>query len=155
MIVFPLSFVHLNNRFNLPVFDFGAGKTIGQLLVLIGIVVLFDCFRLIKKIGGGTPVPFDPPKSLITKGLYQFSRNPMFLGTFFIVFGEFLYLGHLLLFFYFLLFVLSFHLYVVRKEEPELRKRFGKEYEKYCEKTPRWLFKKSIPEIVRGIYPQK
>jgi len=155
MIAAPLLIASFNDRLGLPKFLFSASKTIGQFLVLAGIIVLADCFRVIKKFGEGTPVPVEPPKRLVTEGLFQFTRNPMYLALFAIILGEAFFLGHLLLFIYFLLLAFLFNLYVVKIEEPELRKRFGKEYEKYCQKVPRWLLKKSIPEIVRGIYPQK
>ncbi len=34
---------------------------------------------------------------------------------------------------------LCFHLFVVRFEEPELRRTFGAEYTAYCSQAPRWL----------------
>jgi len=37
-------------------------------------------------------------------------------------------------------------LYVLNFEEPELKKRFGKSYEKYCEVTPRWFGLRSRQE---------
>lgn len=146
MVAVPLLLSFLNDRLGLPRFWFG--KTFGQFLVLVGIIVLADCFRVIKKFGEGTPVPVEPPKHLVTKGLFQFTRNPMYIALFAIILGEAFFLGHLLLFIYFLLLDFLFHLYVVKIEEPEVKRRFGKEYEEYCQKTPRWLFKKSIPEVV-------
>ena len=148
MIAAPLLIAFLNDRLGLPKFLFSTGKTLGQFLVLAGIIVLADCFRVIKKYGKGTPVPVEPPKRLVTRGLFQFTRNPIFLALFAIILGEAFFLGYLLLFIYFFLVIFSFHLYVVKIEEPEAKKRFGKEYEKYCEKTPRWLLKKSIPELL-------
>ena len=43
---------------------------------------LFSFFR-----SGGTPVPLNPPKKLITDGPYALSRNPMITGLFFILLG--------------------------------------------------------------------
>lgn len=32
-----------------------------------------------------------------------------------------------------------FHVAVIRVEEPELRRRFGRTYDEYCERVPRWI----------------
>jgi protein-S-isoprenylcysteine O-methyltransferase Ste14 len=34
---------------------------------------------------------------------------------------------------------LAFHLFVVLYEEPHLRRKFGRDYEDYCRRVPRWL----------------
>ncbi len=154
LILLPSLFALVNNRFNLPAFRCGICSTLGQFLVLAGIIIIADCSRLFKKIGRGTPAPSAMPEKLVTKGLYQFSRNPMYLGMFSVLSGEFLYLGSFLILLYLMLIVVIFYLDIVRREEPELKRKFGKEYEEYSQKVPRWLLKKSIPELLRGIYPQ-
>ena len=148
IVAVPLLLSSLNDRLSLPRLWFTTGITFGQFLLLAGGLALLNCFVVIKKFGQGTPVPTEPPKKLVTQGLFQFTRNPMYLALFAVILGEFFYFGTLLLFIYFLFIFLSFHLYVVKKEEPELEKRFGQEYLEYKKKTPRWLFKKSIPEIL-------
>jgi protein-S-isoprenylcysteine O-methyltransferase Ste14 len=148
LILLPLFLNLVGSRFNFPVFRCGICSTLGQFLVLAGIVIIADCSRLFTKIGRGTPAPSAMPEKLVTKGLYQFSRNPMYLGMFSVLLGEFLYLGSLLLFLYLILIIIIFHLDIVRREEPELKGRFGKEYEEYSQKVPRWLLKKSISEVV-------
>jgi protein-S-isoprenylcysteine O-methyltransferase Ste14 len=35
----------------------------------------------------------------------------------------------------------AFHLFVVLYEEPDLRRRFGADYERYCAVVNRWLVK--------------
>ncbi len=73
------------------------------------------------------------------RSIYRYTRNPMYLGYFGIVLGEFFFFGNLLLFFYFLFIVLFVNLYLLFIEEPKLRKRFGSEYEDYIKKVPRWI----------------
>jgi protein-S-isoprenylcysteine O-methyltransferase Ste14 len=34
---------------------------------------------------------------------------------------------------------LVLHLYIIHREEPELRRRFGALYTSYCERVPRWM----------------
>jgi protein-S-isoprenylcysteine O-methyltransferase Ste14 len=45
----------------------------GILLLFVGIAATAEFAR----VGGGTPIPFDPPKSVVTSGPYAFVANPM------------------------------------------------------------------------------
>lgn len=77
----------------------------------------------------------------VTDGPFRYVRNPIYLA------GITLLLGVGLLYSPWravdlglpLLLLLYFHIAVVRVEEPELRRRFGSEYEDYCARVPRWL----------------
>jgi len=91
------------------------------------------------KIGGGTPAPIEPPKELVIKGIYRFTRNPIYIGYFLILLGEFFIFGYLLLLFYFIAMLVFMQIYVVYIEEPKLKKRFGEAYKDYMKNVPRWL----------------
>ena len=85
----------------------------------------------------GTPVPVNPPPKLITDGPYAYSRNPMMTGLFMVMAGVGIFFGSITLTFFMTpLFVLMSILEFKTIEEPELEKRFGKEYTKYKDKTP-------------------
>jgi protein-S-isoprenylcysteine O-methyltransferase Ste14 len=90
-------------------------------------------------IGKGTPVPIDPPKHLVIKGIYKRTRNPMYLSVLIIIFGYFLFFGHLALLMYLASLAGFFHLFVVLYEEPTLKKKFGKSYFRYLKEAPRWI----------------
>ena len=68
---------------------------------------------------------------LVTKGIYQISRNPAFLGF------DLLYIGTLLMFFNWILCILTvfaiimYHLQIVNVEEEFLLATFGNEYLQY------------------------
>lgn len=85
----------------------------------------------------GTPVPFNPPKQLVTTGPYAWSRNPMMSGLFIVLFGIGIRLvSYSLLCFYLPLFILLICIMVKMVEEPGLAERFKDEYWQYKEKTP-------------------
>ncbi|KQC09290.1 MAG: hypothetical protein APR62_02750 [Smithella sp. SDB] len=85
----------------------------------------------------GTPVPVNPPPQLVTDGPYAYSRNPMMTGLFMVMAGAGIFFGSITLTFIITpLFVFMSILEFRYIEEPELTKRFGKEYVEYKEKTP-------------------
>lgn len=88
----------------------------------------------------GTPVPVNPPVTLITSGPYAHSRNPMITGLYFCFFGFGLLIGSLALVAIFTpLSVLIMHVYLTRVEEKELELKFGQAYLDYKDKVPRFL----------------
>ena len=85
--------------------------------------------------------PLDPnlASSVVSTGIYQHTRNPMYLGLLFGLLSWAFYLDNL----YSFIFVLFFHVYMTRFQiEPEeriLNSNFGKTYELYMKRVPRWL----------------
>ena len=47
--------------------------TVGLLLLFVGVSATAEFAR----VGNGTPIPFDPPKRVVTSGPYAFMANPM------------------------------------------------------------------------------
>lgn len=85
----------------------------------------------------GTPVPINPPPKLVTDGPYAYSRNPMLTGLFIFIAGIGILFGSITLTFIMTpLFMVFAILEFKNIEEPELIKRFGKEYEEYRKRTP-------------------
>lgn len=75
---------------------------------------------------------------LIYKGLYRFSRNPMYLGVISVVLGEGIYFEKLIVILYALALFLFFHLIIKYVEEPHLQRKYGDSYNAYLKKVPRW-----------------
>jgi len=144
IILLPATAMYLNSYFNLPIFENVTYVSIGYVFFVVGIFIFIHCAELFVKVGKGTPAPIEPPKEIVVKGLYRFTRNPMYLGYFLIFFGLFFIFGHLLLLIYTFFIIIFLHLYVVYVEEPKLKKRFGKVYEEYVSRVPRWLIGKGL-----------
>jgi len=88
-----------------------------------------------------TPSPMKPEFTtrLVVNGMYKFSRNPMYLGMFIMLFGFAIFLGALSPFlilpaYYFLLTEMQ-----IKPEEKILEDKFGDEYLYYKSKVRRWL----------------
>ena len=114
-------------------------QIVGGVLVAAGALVLLDSFARFAIQGLGTPAPVFPTRHLIVKGLYRYTRNPMYLAVLSVIIGQSLLFGDIGLFAYGALVSLGFHLFVVFYEEPTLRNQFKAEYEAYSAATPRWL----------------
>jgi protein-S-isoprenylcysteine O-methyltransferase Ste14 len=117
----------------------GAAILVGAHALLLGPVRAF----IVE--GRGTQAPFAPPGLLVRSGLYTRVRNPMYLNYVAIVLGEALLYRSLPLVVYACLFFALEHAYVVGFEERELRRRFGAEYDAYCERVGRWLPRRDRP----------
>ncbi len=110
----------------------------GMVIGAAGGAVALWCVFTFALVGRGTPAPFDAPRRLVTQGPYRFVRNPMYIGAGLTLVGAALFCESLLLLSYAGLFFLATHLFVLRYEEPALRRTFGREYETYCRRVRRW-----------------
>ncbi len=89
--------------------------------------------------GRGTPIPIEPPTRLVTNGLYRYVRNPMYVGAILTVLAEAAYFGSFYLVLYAAGLWAMLHISLVVFEEPQLKRRFGKDYERYMIEVPRWI----------------
>ncbi|WP_162886306.1 methyltransferase family protein [Streptococcus chenjunshii] len=85
--------------------------------------------------------PLQPMKTavLARRGIYRFSRNPMYLGMTVLLFAWGIYLQAVSGFLGVLLFVLYLTQFQIKPEERFLFKKFGPLYQDYCQQTRRWL----------------
>lgn len=87
-----------------------------------------------------TPVrPFDKSTTLITHGLYRYTRNPMYLGMMIILLGTWILLGSLSPSIVIPVFFLIIQEGFIKHEEPFLEGIFGNEYREYKSRVRRWL----------------
>ena len=89
--------------------------------------------------GKGTPVPYDPPKRLVTTGLYAYVRNPMQLSAVLLFF----LLGGVLQNFWIAIAGVMAHIYSAGlagwDEGEDLRQRFGADWHEYRHGVPSWI----------------
>lgn len=99
----------------------------------------------------GTPVPFNPPPTLVDNGPYQYVRNPMVTGVFLLLFGIGFAVRSLSLVLIFTPLYILLHLWELKNvEEPELIRRLGEDFLVYRSRTPMFIprFKKDKKKIV-------
>jgi protein-S-isoprenylcysteine O-methyltransferase Ste14 len=112
----------------------------GWVLITAGVALYLMCaFWGFALRGKGTPLPLDPPKKLVVDGPYQVVRNPMYWGVGSVVLGEAAIFHSLALAEMMAVLLVGMNLFVLFYEEPQLRRKFGAEYDDYCRRVPRWL----------------
>src|SRR6185503_10828357 len=106
--------------------------SVGFLTGLSGVVT----FRIAK-------TTVDPTKprasSLVTWGVYTFSRNPMYLGGLIMLFGWAIFLSNALALLFLPLYVLYINRFQIAPEERALTSLFGETYVAYQARARRWL----------------
>ncbi len=116
-----------------------ASQYFGIGFMVFGFCIMLICIMRFATEGKGTLSPADPTKKLVVKGLYKYSRNPMYVGVITLLIGEAIFWGSWILAGYAVLVFVAFQLFILLHEEPRLRRDFGKEYAEYREKVRRWV----------------
>lgn len=113
-------------------------------LFIVGVSIYLWCVWDFAVFGRGTPAPIDAPKRLVVRGLYRYSRNPMYVGVLTTIAGWVVLFGApVRLLIYLAAVVATFNSFVVFYEEPHLLREFGSEYERYCARVGRWFPRRS------------
>ena len=120
-------------------FGLEVARSVGVLLILVGLPGLVDSFARFALQGLGTPAPVAPTKHLVVTGLYRHVRNPIYVAVVAIILGQAMLFGDWRLIVYGALLWLAFHVFVVAYEEPTLEQTFGREYEAYRANVRRWV----------------
>ena len=84
-------------------------------------------------------MPGAKPSVLVKDGWYARTRHPLLLGVVAILLSEAVFFSSLALLAYALAYWAWLAAFVVVREEPDLRKAFGSEFEIYCRDVPRWI----------------
>ena len=111
-------------------------KVLLSMAILLGVISLLQFFRSKTSID-----PMNPSKAgkLVTKGLYNYSRNPMYLTLLIILLAWGLWLGNAFNTVIAAAFVAYMNKFQIVPEEEILQRKFGKVYEKYKIKVRRWF----------------
>jgi protein-S-isoprenylcysteine O-methyltransferase Ste14 len=111
---------------------------IGLAPVIVGLFISYQAIRTLKK--NRTTVDFfENPRTLVTQGVFQFSRNPMYLSGIFLGFGLAILLGSLVSFVFPVIMFLLLNFLYIPNEEARLKAIFGEEYLDYMKRVRRWI----------------
>ena len=148
----------MNNRIPPPIVTFICGLTIyysksffnqflnfsnngiSLFLLILGLIVFISAVRSFRK-QKTTVNPLEPKQasSLVTSGIFRFSRNPMYLGMLIILLSisfKFNLLGGMIISLLFFIFITKFQ---ILPEEEAMNELFGDKFTKYSDTTRRWI----------------
>ncbi len=103
---------------------------IGLPICLIGLVIL-----LIASINFATTSVENEP---VTKGIYRFSRNPLYFGAFIVFVGIGIACASWIFLLFALIFIILWHI-TLSWEEQDLLNFYGDAYREYMKVTPKWI----------------
>lgn len=110
------------------------------MLTLLGLGLAFAGRRAFQR-ARTTANPLRPEQSssLVSDGIYRYTRNPMYLGLLLVLLGYAVYLAAIYSLSGPVVFVLYLHWFQIRPEEVILQEKFGDAYRDYCQRVRRWL----------------
>ena len=113
-------------------------RMIGLAFVIIGFLLGLAAFLEFRK-AQTTILPHGSVSSIITSGIYRFTRNPIYLGFMLILIGFPLNSGTIWGLLLAPVFIYSMNSLVIEHEEAYLEKKFKEQYTGYRSKVRRWL----------------
>ena len=117
-----------------------SNNTISLFLLILGLVVFISAVKSFR-VHKTTVNPLEPRKasSLVTSGIFKFSRNPMYLGMLIVLLSisfKFNLFGGMITSLFFYIFITKFQ---IIPEEEAMNELFGNQFIDYVKKTRRWI----------------
>jgi len=125
-------FAPLSLPVNLPV------RVAAILFVAVGVLLIVWANVLFQR-NHTSMVPVRPTNTLVIRGPYRLTRNPMYLGLLCIYIGAALWFGTAWALILTPLVVLAVHFQAIAKEERYLGQKFGDSYRQYRTQVRRWI----------------
>lgn len=116
----------------------GLGDWLGTLLVGFGILITLGAAAQMT-LARTTVIPRRDPASLVTSGLFSWSRNPIYLSDLLILLGVILWLDALLALPLLAGFAWLIQTRFIYDEEARLTAAFGPEFDLWAARTRRWF----------------
>lgn len=126
------------NEWALPLDAGAATRPLAWLLLAIGLVLFGWTLRTFAR-HRTTVNPYSGASTLCTRGPFRFSRNPIYLGDWFLLAGVSLLLHTFWPLAFAPLIWLTIRFGVIRHEEAHLEAKFGDAYRAYRARVRRWI----------------
>ncbi|HVM99054.1 MAG TPA: isoprenylcysteine carboxylmethyltransferase family protein [Caulobacteraceae bacterium] len=114
--------------------------------VIVGMVIFFAggvppawAFRLFRTEGTEIDPTSETNRTLIVRGPYRFTRNPMYLGLVVIALGAAIWVGTWPMLLAPVLAFLTANFVHIPFEEAKMRRQFGAGYDAYAKRVRRWI----------------
>jgi protein-S-isoprenylcysteine O-methyltransferase Ste14 len=113
-------------------------RYIGTAIEIVGVVALAIAYSAMAR-AKTTINPSEHSSTVVTTGLYAYSRNPIYLGWFLFVAGIGFRNASLLVLVIDVVMILLLYWAVIVREEEYLANKFGEQYLSYKRRVRRWL----------------
>ena len=120
-------------------FIYGSARFISGIIILLisGIIVLSAQIRM-KRAGTNIDVR-KPSTTVVTDGIYSYTRNPMYLAMVILLIALAFLLNNLWILIVIPFFMAVMHKGVITREEAYLERKFGSQYTEYKKRVRRWI----------------
>jgi len=139
-LVFGLAMLGVSRAFPQLSFALPGGRVIALALATLGGIVALAGVVAFRR-EGTTVNPMTPgsSSSVVSSGVYHYSRNPMYLGFLLALAGWAVYLSNALTVIPVVAFVAYMSQYQIKPEERALLAKFGPSYAQYMSRVRRWV----------------
>ena len=121
-------------------FEYKFLGTLSYMCFLIGLIILILAVNSFKKQNTTVnPIKIENASSLVTSGVFEYSRNPMYLGMAMILFGLALMFNVIGGTLFTLLFTVYMTKFQIKPEEKVMEKLFGEDFLQYKQNVRMWL----------------
>lgn len=114
------------------------GERLGATLVGFGVILALGAVAQMA-LARTTVIPRQAPSSLVTTGLFAWSRNPIYLADGIMLLGAILWLDAVLALPLVAVFVWLIQTRFIKDEEARLTMAFGPEFDLWAARTRRWI----------------
>jgi protein-S-isoprenylcysteine O-methyltransferase Ste14 len=121
------------------IFGFWTRLVLGGILIAAGLAIAIVAVRTFRRARTNVE-PWKPALTLVTTGMFAWTRNPMYFALILLLTGIGIALGSDWMLVLVVPAALILHFEVVKREERYLEAKFGESYRAYMERVPRyWL----------------
>jgi protein-S-isoprenylcysteine O-methyltransferase Ste14 len=123
-----------------PGFDFRFRRVVAIVLPLCGFCTAFMAAASFRKAKTTiNPRMIEKASSIVTSGVFRYTRNPMYVGLVCLLTGWALYLASVWSLIFPILFVLYITRFQIIPEERMMNAKFGRDYDEYRKRVRRWV----------------
>lgn len=139
-VLFVVMINHISHEFQLFKADLPlSGVVFVMCFLFAGVVGLSGVYEFRRAQTTVNPVKVDNASSVVDSGIFSYTRNPMYLGLFVLLFGFAYWQQNLLSVVFSFTFVLYMNRFQIQPEEQALESLFGAEYLDYKQRVRRWI----------------
>ena len=115
-------------------------SSLGFIIIFTGLVIIFIAARQFKA-ANTTINPIKPENAsvLVSKGIFSYSRNPMYLGMLLIIIGFSIIHNFLAIIVIMPIWIIYMTYFQIIPEEEAMEIVFEEDFVNYCKKTRRWI----------------